>query len=101
MSKSLSLREHLAAQVTTGRPHSFDVDMPPLVDAPLHPGMSQRERVEVLSRLLCIEGTLHRLASDVSDIGLAASWLRLESVDDDIDTAIEKVTEAIRRERPI
>ncbi len=92
-------RHAIEAQATTGRPYSFDNDFPPLVDAPLRPEMSQREHVRVLSRLLCIEETLHRLASDVSDIGLAASWLRLESVDDDIDDAIEKVTEAIRKER--
>ena len=88
----------IEAQVTTGRPYSFDSDFDSLVDVPLRPGMSQREHVRVLSRLLCIEETLHRLASDVSDIGLAASWLRLESVDDDIDDAIENVTDAIRKE---
>jgi hypothetical protein len=87
----------IEAQATTGRPYSFDNGFAPLVDVPLRPEMSQREYINVLSRLLCIEATLHHLAADVSDIGLAASWLRLESVDDDIDDAIEKVTDAIRK----
>jgi len=92
-------RHVIEAQATTGRPYSFDNDFPPLVDAPLRQEMSQREHVYVLSRLLSIEGALHQLASDASDIGLAASWLRLESVDDDIDDAIEKVTAVIRKAR--
>jgi len=92
-------RHAIEAQATTGRSYSFDDDFPPLVDVPLRPKRSQREHVYVLSRLLSIEGALHQLASDASDAGLAASWLRLESVDDDIDDAIEKVTEAIRKER--
>ena len=100
MTKSLSLRERVEAQATTGSPYSFDRDFSPLVDVPLHPGMTQRERVEVLARLLCIEETLHRLAGDVADLGLDASRLRLEVVDDDIDDAIAKVTAVIRKAMP-
>ena len=69
--------------------------MPPLEDVPLREKMTQRERVTVLARLLRIEETLHQLAADVDDLGLSATWLRLESVDDDIDDAIVKVTAAI------
>jgi len=100
MSKSLSLRERVEAQATTGSPYSFDVDMPALEDVPLHTGMSQRERVEVLARLLCIEETLHQLAAAAADLGLSASRLRLEVVDDDIDDAIAKVTAVIRKAMP-
>jgi len=100
MTKALSLRERIEAQATTGRSYSFDNDFAPLVDTPLHTGMSQCERVHVLSRLLCIEETLHRLAADAADLGLDASRLRLEVVDDDIDDAIAKVTAVIRKAMP-
>ncbi len=95
MTKALSLRERVEAQATTGSPYSFDRDFSPLVDVPLHPEMTQRECIDVLARLVRIEATLHQLAADVSDVGLSASWLRLESVDDDIDDAIVRVKDAI------
>ncbi len=85
----------------SGRANSFHPDFPPLVDIPVHGDMTQRERIDVLARLVQIENTLHQLAADVSDLGLSASWLRLESVDDDIDDAIVKVKDAIRRATPI
>lgn len=100
MTKSLSLRERIEAPVTTGSPYLFDCDFSPLEDTPLHPGMSQRQRVEVLARLLCIEETLHQLAAAAADLGLSASRLRLEVVDDDIDDAIAKVTAVIRKAMP-
>ena len=90
-------RERVEAPVTTGRSYSFDNDFAPLVDVPLHPGMTQRECIDVLARLVRIEATLHQLAAAASDIGLSASWLRLEVVDDGIDDVIEKVTDAIRK----
>ncbi len=91
----------------TGRTYTFSPaiaelapDMPPLDDIPLRQEMTQRERVDVLARLGRIEETLHQLAADVDDLGLSTSWLRLESVDDDIDDAIAKVKDAIKKARP-
>jgi len=105
-----SMRERIAASnavaprateasVKSGRPHSFDRDFSPLDDIPLRPEMTQRERIVVLARLVCCEQMLQQLASDASDIGLAASWLRLASVEDDVGDAIAKVTAAIKDAR--
>lgn len=101
MTKVLSLRERLAAPLTTGRPHSFDRDFSPLVDTPLRPEMSQRERVAALGRLLSIKETTQQLAFEASDLGLSASWLRLESIEDDVGDAIAKVTAVIRKEMSV
>jgi hypothetical protein len=101
MTKALSLRERISASsgadapVKSGRPHSFDRDFSPLVDVPLHSGMTQRQRVAALSRLLCIKEATQKLAFAASDAGLAASWLRLSSIEDDVGDAVEKVTAAI------
>jgi len=112
MTKSLSLRERILAtsgsaprateaSVKSGRPHSFDRDFSPLDDIPLRPGLTPRECVVVLARLVCCEQMLQQLASDASDLGLAASWLRLSSIEDDVGDAIAKVTAAIKDVRSV
>ena len=83
----------------SGRPHSFDPDVGPLEDVPLREEMTQRQRVATLARLRRIEKALHRLAADAYSLGLAASWLRLEAVDDDIDDAIVAVQAEIGGDR--
>ncbi len=38
----------------------------------------------------------HWLAGEASDLGLGASWLRLEGIDDDVDQAITAVRRELR-----
>jgi hypothetical protein len=112
MSKSLSLRDRVLASnavaprateepVKSGRPHVFDRDFSPLDDIPIRSEMTSRERIVVLARLVCCEQMLHQLVSDASDLGLAATWLRLASVEDDVGDAIVKVTAAIKDVRSV
>jgi len=107
MSKSLSLRERIAASsgadapVKSGRPHSFDRDFSPLDDIPLRPGLTPRECIVVLARLSCVKEALQQLAFEASDLGLAATWLRLSSVEDDVGDAITKVQYEIQKEMSV
>jgi len=112
MSKSLSLRERIAASnavaprateasVKSGRPHVFDRDFSPLDDIPIRSEMTPRERVVVLARLSCVKEALQQLAFEASDLGLAATWLRLSSVEDDVGDAVIKVQDEIEKARSI
>ena len=99
MTRSPTLKERVEAQVTTGRPHSFDRDFGPLVDTPVRPGLTPRERVVVLARLSCVKEALQQLAFEASDLGLVASRLRLGLIADDVDDAIAKAQHAIQDAR--
>ena len=67
--------------MTTGRAAVIDERMI-LADRPVPVGVTAGELRERLIRLLRLDQRLHWLAGEASDLGLAASWIRLEGVDD-------------------
>lgn len=68
-----------------------------LTDRPLADVATTADLRERLARLLRLDQRLHWLAGEASDLGLAASWLRLEGVDDDVGDAIAAVRVELRR----
>ncbi|MDP9365919.1 MAG: hypothetical protein M3Q10_17155 [Chloroflexota bacterium] len=81
--------------MTTGRAAPIDETLV-LADRPVPEGADAAELRDRLARLLRLDQRLHWLAGEASDLGLAASWLRLEGVDDDIDQAIAAVRRELR-----
>ena len=63
--------------------------------------LSLRECIVVLARLSCVKEALQQLAFEASDLGLAATWLRLSSVEDDVGDAVIKVQDEIEKARSI
>lgn len=82
--------------MTTGRAAPIDEALI-LADRPVPEGVGAAELRDRLARLLRLDQRLHWLAGEASDLGLDASWLRLEGVDDDIDDAIAAVRAELRR----
>ena len=76
--------------MTTGRDAVID-ERTTLADRPVPAGATAAELRDRFARLLRLDQRLHWLAGEAADLGLAASWLRLESVDDDVDEAIAAV----------
>jgi len=82
------MTEHLSREPrVTGRPRVIDAWMT-LRDTPISGEETAARLSTRLLRLQRVDETLHWLCGEVSDLGLGATWSRLESVDDDIDAAI-------------
>ncbi len=81
--------------MTTGRDVVIDERLT-LIDRVVPAGATVAELCERLARLLRLDQRLHWLAAEASDLGLGASWIRLEGVDDDVDQAIDAVRRELR-----
>ncbi len=90
----MTLNPPLAAH--TGRPRVINEQIT-LYDRPLADNLGDAELRGRLLRLLRLDAQPHLLCGEAYDLGLSASWIRLESVDDDIDRALAGLRAELRR----